>query len=363
MSTSSIPTNCLYQLLYLHEEINAGADPHPVFFSDRDCTANAQYPHTQDPRWLLESGRYYDAASILYSYPGATTHTIHAALIPPGVIVRVSPTATQNPPLAPLQLTASPDVYVSCPIPYRIHPVPTLSPPIPTPSPAPLSIQGLSVHIPHTDLDYLEYCTGKTRYTTAGLVVDRLTPGSAFCDDLMLRVCSNTALINTPSLGLIQQCSCIWDQQNMQDQLRQWNLPIQCISNTCAQADSNVYRPRSVQTECNALVCEQSLDIHGANIVHQGYQSMTCNQTLYDVTSKTPQVVVNNTDVVDLTLPDTTLRSTPLKLDASFYSALGILIFLLLLLVVWLIRRFYMSRTDTETNTKPTEASTPKKPT
>jgi len=178
------------------------------------------------------------------------------------------------------------------------------------------------------------YCTGQETLTIGGIQIQRYGQGTAACDSIVPQFCANTAyLIANPFAQ--KACACINEQARLELQFQGLDLPVQCFTDVCSEADPQVYKTANQLKGCSARLCVQILTINGSAIASEGFQTMTCDGQVYNTSSAT----TNATPV-----PVSTSTPGGPSLGIVFYVALGLLVFMVILLVVWGIRRFVIQK-------------------
>jgi hypothetical protein len=97
-----------------------------------------------------------------------------------------------------------------------------------------------------------------------------------------------------------------------------------------------VYRTVEQSTGCSARLCTQIISINGSDIASQGFQTILCDGQEYSTQTVNP----SQTPVPTIT-PGT---SGGVQLDAVFYISLGLLVIMIVLLVVYGIRKAVLQR-------------------
>jgi hypothetical protein len=348
----------LLQVLQLHAAIEGGAMPFPVFFGGTATSVSPIVVHISTPQVpaaddFIGSSRFSTAPrpaeSVLCPDHGTATPCVDplgGVLVPPEVTVTLDRryavgTVSPSPAMTPVATLEHRSGTLWHTLTESLHLTRPTAAEIATGAAWP-ELVSVAVSAPSQELHMVDYCLGKKRYSIAGLPVERLRPGSKYCDDLMNRVCTNTAF--TYDTRIARACSCLWEQETMRQQLQKWSLPVQCVSDICSDEGTDVYRTGAMRgTPCTAKVCEQALTLQGSGIVYDGYQSLTCNSTIYDVRTAQPQLVVDGSEQ-PLAIDQSTPALGEFQLDSSFYAGLGMLALLLLLLFIWMVRKYMAYR-------------------
>jgi len=178
------------------------------------------------------------------------------------------------------------------------------------------------------------YCTGQQKLTIGTIPIQRYGQGTPACDSIVPQFCANTAyLIANPFAQ--KACACINEQARLELQFQGLDLPVQCFTDVCSEADPQVYKTANQLKGCSARLCVQILTINGSAIASEGFQTMTCDGQVYSTSTGT----TNATPV-----PVSTSTPGGPSLGIVFYVALGLLVFMVILLVVWGIRRFVIQK-------------------
>lgn len=178
------------------------------------------------------------------------------------------------------------------------------------------------------------YCTGQAKLSIGGIAIQRYSNSSAACDEIVPQFCLNTAfLIANPFAE--KACACINEQARLNLQFQGLDLPVQCFSDVCSDADPQVYKTGNQAKGCSARLCVQILTINGSAIAAEGFQTLTCAGVVYNTSTGT----TNTTPV-----PVSTATPGGPSLGVVFYVALGLLVFMIILLVVFFLRRFVVQK-------------------
>ena len=195
----------------------------------------------------------------------------------------------------------------------------------------------------------LQYCLGLDRLIVGGIpVVGPYSQGSILCDNLVEEYCLNSA--NQSDSNFFKYCSCILSEQKIKQQYAGLDLPVQCFASECSDSDPLVYKTAAQLKTCNASVCQQVVNIHGDQISAQGQQTLVCDGQLYNISSQSsssstsinsaqgnvsgdPSNFLNNAS-----LGGTGNKSNSFSVGSMFWVALGILLLLVFLLILWGIR-------------------------
>jgi hypothetical protein len=181
-------------------------------------------------------------------------------------------------------------------------------------------------------------CTQSKLYEIMGTPIKRYEKGGPACDQFMSSYCSDTA--NLEKTGVYSQCSCILEQKRLDIQFGNLAINTQCLSTMCAGSSPNVYKTGQMIQGCSTKLCQQIINIHGSEILAKGIQSMTCNGHVTKVNDSThPSASADSKP--DASSPKI---SDKFELGAVFWVSLGVLGILLILIIVWGIRRFLTMR-------------------
>ncbi len=176
------------------------------------------------------------------------------------------------------------------------------------------------------------WCT--TGLTIASIPIRRYSNGSPACDDLMRKVCSNTAEL-TANPALLLRCGCILEQKRLEAVFAGINLPSQCFTSVCSLSNDNVYRTRQQLEGCSARLCTQLLQVHGSNILAEGVQQVVCNGELFNLTSFSASTDDTNVPFVSQ-VPANAYNA--INLGPLFYISLVLLVIVLILVILWIVR-------------------------
>ncbi len=185
------------------------------------------------------------------------------------------------------------------------------------------------------------FCIGKPM-VLANITIQRYGQSTPACDVIVPQFCQNSAFLLTNPLAA-KACTCINEQKRIDLQFAGLDMPVQCFSDVCSNNDPSVYRTVSQSQGCSAKICSQIISINGTAISSQGQQTLTCNSVVYDLSS--PDVSITPIPIV--TVPDIPGPN----LDVTFYLALGLMVCMVILLVVWGIRQAVISRRNKKLET------------
>jgi len=178
------------------------------------------------------------------------------------------------------------------------------------------------------------YCIGRQKLTIGTIPIQRYGNGTVACDDIVPQFCANTAFLIANDFAE-KACACINEQARLELQFQGLDLPVQCFSDVCSNADPQVYKTGNQLEGCSARLCVQILTINGSAIADEGFQTLTCDGVVYNVNNQT----TNTTPV-----PVSTSSPGGPGLGIVFYVALGLLVFVVILLVVFFLRRFVLQK-------------------
>lgn len=192
------------------------------------------------------------------------------------------------------------------------------------------------LHITQTQpwlLTQIQACTGVQPLKIANNLVKSYGDGTDLCDPIMERACASSIVQTDPDLSV--SCECIVEKQKLQQQFAGLDLPVECFLDICNKEGTGIYHTKQQKQGCNARICEQIFRVHGYDIIANGQQTLKCSGEVYNVSNFVNKV--NTTATVNLptpALPKAKLHFTPL-----FFGALGLMVLMGLLLIVWIIRR------------------------
>ncbi len=170
---------------------------------------------------------------------------------------------------------------------------------------------------------------------------DRTQP-SPICDVVMESYCSDNSNLANPEGKLA--CSCILEKRRIQNQFAGIDLPVQCFTGVCNTDNPKVYVPSINKTQgCNARLCQQVIKIHGSSISANGNQSLLCDGTINRIPSNQPVFTP-----VPISFVTPTQQSSGFEAGPVFFISIGIFVIMLILVVVWVIRRFVINKKKRE---------------
>ncbi len=178
-------------------------------------------------------------------------------------------------------------------------------------------------------------CTGQFTLSIGTIKIQRYGQSTPACDDVVPQYCQNSAFLSVYPFAA-KACSCINEQKRINLQFAGLDMPVQCFSDVCSNNDPHVYRTSAQSQGCSAKICSQIISINGTAISSQGQQTLTCDSVVYDLSS--PDVSITPIPIV--TVPDIPGPN----LDVTFYLALGLMVCMVILLVVWGIRQAVLSK-------------------
>lgn len=211
------------------------------------------------------------------------------------------------------------------------------------------NLDTIHMEFKHWDLMRFRYCTGRDTFMIGDQTIQRYKPGSQACDDFMEIYCSDSVALSNGAVR--SSCACVLEKQRLASQFNGIEIPVDCFSSSCSDADEFVYKLASQRITCNATICEQIVKTQGSNLTVQGYQHLTCGETRYQLDSSSSNSA--NIDVVGIPFvtPSTSVANqnasssnssivfTPLML-----MGLGLIGFLILMFVIYFIRRWWIRR-------------------
>ena len=149
----------------------------------------------------------------------------------------------------------------------------------------------------------------------------------------MRQTCANTATLTLNS-DTLASCQCILEEKRLRAQFAGIDLPIQCFTTVCNIENTDVYKTAEQVSGCSARICSQTLSVHGNDIMAQGFQQIICNGEVFTLNTfgaASPVPLVSQADQEAPPGPE---------LGPVFYVAVALLVVMLVLMVVWGIRRF-----------------------
>lgn len=202
----------------------------------------------------------------------------------------------------------------------------------------------------------VDSCIGVTPIQLAGVTIRRYEPSSNACDKIMINLCNQpNILTNNPVYKTA--CQCILKQKEVEKQLQDVDVAINCFSQVCNGTNPGVYRLASQRKPCNAKVCTQTIKLTGDAILNSGVQELKCGENIYNVekvfNSRTSKD--QSTSVQDITggiSPENSQVLNGLKqkqrhqVDSTFYVSIGILVILIVLVVAYGVYRLRKRRSQ-----------------
>lgn len=185
-------------------------------------------------------------------------------------------------------------------------------------------------------------CINDADNSIAGIKIARYGSGTPACDLIMSEICDNSALLNS-SPDLATACVCIIEQKKLNQQFAGIDLPIHCFLDICSDSNPKVYKTVASKNGCSAKLCRQVLDLHGTAISSQGFQAVSCNGKVVSVDQNLPKPV-NIPDVTTIQEAEQAHKPKEPEIGSLFYISLGLLVFMVVLLLAWVIRRYVLTR-------------------
>lgn len=181
------------------------------------------------------------------------------------------------------------------------------------------------------------FCTSSKPMTLGGVRIRRYGQGTPACDAIVPNLCANSAFVSTVA-NAVKACTCVNEEIRLRNQFSGLNMPVQCFSAACSTNSPGVYRTAAQLENCSARICRQIIYISGSQISAEGYQSLLCNGQVYSVEKALLPIPTDGDSNQVVTGP------TDLTLGPEFYIALGLLLFMVIILIVFAVRRFVVSR-------------------
>jgi hypothetical protein len=186
------------------------------------------------------------------------------------------------------------------------------------------------------------YCSAKDTFSLGGIRIQRYGNGTPACDEIVPGLCANTAFLSANPWA-VSACGCMTEQNRLVAMFAGVDVPVACFSNLCADGVAGVYQSSGQSQGCSARLCSQFISVNGSSISAQGIQTMTCNGSLYSVSSAST-VDIGETPTVGVSVLAT--DSSTIGFDSSFYIALGLLVLMMLLLGLYGVRRLVEHRRE-----------------
>lgn len=188
----------------------------------------------------------------------------------------------------------------------------------------------------------VEWCSGLSVPKLDGIKISTYGHGTVLCEKVMDVACSNSGVIDDPVYK--KACFCVLNQARLKNMYAGLDMPVQCFHQVCNRPNSDeVYRPAG---ECNSKVCEQVLELNGSAIALTGsgdgsHQKLECDGVIYHIdTKETPDGKKFFKADAKQAVGE---ESTP-TIGTAFYFGLAFLAIMVLITVVWGVRRFIISR-------------------
>lgn len=184
-------------------------------------------------------------------------------------------------------------------------------------------------------------CSGQKPAQFGGVKLNNFGAGTAMCDSIMDQFCAKTSLSSGVDADLERACSCLSQRAAMTALFAGLDLPVQCFAAGCTTAERGVYLAREQMRGCDAQLCIQTFRVHGSAIAAQGVQTMVCDSVVYDTQLAAPTA---GTLPARTSIPD--IKPPGIALGQQFWGALAAMGVLVLLVVMWILRRLVMSRAE-----------------
>ncbi len=189
------------------------------------------------------------------------------------------------------------------------------------------------------ELQQFRYCTGKDTLTLGDIKIKRYGLGTPACDIIVPEMCANTAFAITYLLDP-KACACINEQIRIRIQFAGVNMPVQCFSSICSTTEPGIYRTAEQLQGCSARMCRQIIFLHGSQIAAEGWQNLLCNGQVYSLDNPIPSFPTEADDGSS----KSPSSSDAVVLGPEFYIALGLLMLMIMLLIIFFIRGYVTSR-------------------
>lgn len=186
------------------------------------------------------------------------------------------------------------------------------------------------------------WCTAPSnkRFTFAGVPIQLYTEGGAFCDDLVPTMCKLTDISSTYA----DTCRCILRTEQLKEQFKGMDLPIQCFLSMCDENVDGVYRTAQQQSGCSARICRQAIAVNGNSILSEGYQTLECDGHVYNVDDVNRENIVDDGGDFSGATDGLNKASAGFKFGPEFFVSLGVLVMVLFLLMLWGVNRWVQKR-------------------
>ncbi len=189
------------------------------------------------------------------------------------------------------------------------------------------------------ELQQFRYCTGEDTLTLGDIKIKRYGLGTPACDIIVPEMCANTAFAITYLLNP-KACACINEQIRIRIQFAGVNMPVQCFSSICSTTEPGIYRTAEQLQGCSARMCRQIIFLHGSQIAAEGWQNLLCNGQVYSLDNPIPSFPTEADDGSS----KSPSSSDAVVLGPEFYIALGLLMLMIMLLIIFFIRGYVTSR-------------------
>lgn len=205
------------------------------------------------------------------------------------------------------------------------------------------TVQSFTIKAGDWDMQEFLWCIAdpKDKPTFYDYPLQRYQTGSAFCDKHVTELCQDTGIVQqNPKFAIA--CQCILQQQKMEVEYAGLDIPAQCFLNVCDGSTDGVYRTSGQQRGCTAKICQQIIALNGSGISSNGTQELECNNKVYNVQDEVTNAATGNTDFDPNVLAPKV--SSGFHLGREFYVALGFLIIVFFLLLLWGLHRWTEQR-------------------
>ena len=196
----------------------------------------------------------------------------------------------------------------------------------------------------------IKACTNQGKYRFMGIEISAYKQGSKICDEIMLSSCNNSSYVATSPL-LQKACINILAEKELNVKYATTDFPIACFRPAIsANTAPGVYLTSNMNKKCNISVCRQILKLTGNSILNDGYQSITCNDTIYskeEISSIINDNSINvRTSILDESdsLDTNNLSVHSPQLGIEVWICIGLLVILIVLCIVFGVRKYLRFR-------------------
>ncbi len=205
------------------------------------------------------------------------------------------------------------------------------------------SVDSFIVKTDDWDMQRFIWCIAdpKDKPTFYGYPLQRYQAGSAFCDQHVTELCQDTGIVQQNKAFAVA-CQCILQQQKLKVEYAGLDVPVQCFLNVCDGSTDGVYRTSGQQRGCTAKICQQVIALNGSGIISSGKQQLECNGKVYNVQDEVINMASGKTDFDPNILAPKV--SSGFHLGREFYVALGFLVIVFFLLLLWGLHRWEEQR-------------------